>query len=212
MFSHTHTASWTTLSPTPATRRVVKLSCHRTRSAGRMVMPLFPTFLLDILNCPIYKLDIYISSVSYAHRLSARGTYVAIVRTMVITLNWFRCFYHIIGTIRLRRMIRWPILLDIAPGLDLLGPVMQRFDNICETFEPTGDGMADRCFIRFVSLFQLRAPCHNWGLLFSVSCLSSSSFDATSHFESTAQDVLKLYQAVTGEELDMNINADSVQE
>ena len=33
-----------------------------------------------------------------------------------------------------------------------------------------------------------------------------------SHFETVAQDVLWLYQRVTGEELDMTINADSVQE
>ena len=35
------------------------------------------------------------------------------------------------------------------------------------------------------------------------------SFDATSHFESSSQDVLDLYKRVTGTELDLNINADS---
>jgi Rab GDP dissociation inhibitor len=110
--------------------------------------------------------DIYISAVSFAHRVAARGAYVAIVSTKVETDD---------------------PLAEIAPALALLGPVMERFDNICDTYEPRGDGMADRCFI-------------------------STSYDATSHFESCAQDVLKLYQAVTGEELDMNINADNVQD
>ena len=39
----------------------------------------------------------------------------------------------------------------------------------------------------------------------------SKSFDATSHFESDCADLLSLYKRVTGEELDMTINADSVE-
>ena len=54
------------------------------------------------------------------------------------------------------------------------------------TYEPIGDGTDDKCFI-------------------------SSSFDGTSHFESDCEDLLSLYKRVTGEELDMTINADSVE-
>ena len=75
---------------------------------------------------------------------------------------------------------------DVAPGLLLLGPILKRFTSVSTTYEPVSDGSDDKCFI-------------------------SSSFDATSHFESDVDDMLKLYKRVTGEDLDMNINADSVE-
>ncbi len=52
-----------------------------------------------------------------------------------------------------------------------------------DLFVPVGDGSADKCYI-------------------------SSSYDATSHFETMADDVLSLYKRITGEDLDMNISAD----
>jgi Rab GDP dissociation inhibitor len=48
---------------------------------------------------------------------------------------------------------------------------------------PVGDGNADNCYI-------------------------SKSYDATSHFETAADDVLSLYRRITGTNLDMNISAD----
>jgi hypothetical protein len=41
--------------------------------------------------------------------------------------------------------------------------------------------------------------------------LFAQSFDATSHFENDCDDLLSLYKRVTGEELDLSINADSVE-
>lgn len=73
-----------------------------------------------------------------------------------------------------------------APGLNLLGNVMQRFTSVVTTYEPVSDGLKEKSFI-------------------------SSSFDATSHFERDVDDLLSLYKRVTGKELDMNINADSVE-
>lgn len=75
---------------------------------------------------------------------------------------------------------------EIEPGLLLLGHIMQRFTTVATTYEPVGDGSSDKCYI-------------------------SSSFDGTSHFESDCEDLLSLYKRVTGEELDMTINADSVE-
>merc|ERR1740136_423007 len=74
---------------------------------------------------------------------------------------------------------------EIAPGLALLGEIMQRFMSVGTTYEPIGDGSDDKCYI-------------------------SSSFDGSSHFEKDCDDLLSLYKRVTGEELDMSINADSV--
>eukprot|EP00339_Tiarina_fusa_P010139 CAMPEP_0117026040 /NCGR_PEP_ID=MMETSP0472-20121206/19176_1 /TAXON_ID=693140 ORGANISM="Tiarina fusus, Strain LIS" /NCGR_SAMPLE_ID=MMETSP0472 /ASSEMBLY_ACC=CAM_ASM_000603 /LENGTH=464 /DNA_ID=CAMNT_0004732923 /DNA_START=113 /DNA_END=1507 /DNA_ORIENTATION=+ len=75
---------------------------------------------------------------------------------------------------------------DVVPGLQLLGPILKRFTSVSTTYEPVGDGSEDGCFI-------------------------SKSFDATSHFESDCDDLLSLHKRVTGEDLDMNINADSVE-
>jgi Rab GDP dissociation inhibitor len=55
-----------------------------------------------------------------------------------------------------------------------------------ETFAPLEDGSKDHCYI-------------------------SSSYDATSHFETTAEDVLSLYQRITGKELDLTISADTTE-
>mmetsp|Transcript_4060 Transcript_4060/g.6202 ORF Transcript_4060/g.6202 Transcript_4060/m.6202 type:complete len:468 (-) Transcript_4060:31-1434(-) len=76
--------------------------------------------------------------------------------------------------------------LELKPAFDLIGPVLDRFDAVSEAFEPVGSGKDDGCFI-------------------------SSSYDATSHFETTSQDILSLYERITGEKLDLTINADSTE-
>ena len=75
---------------------------------------------------------------------------------------------------------------DLSAGLRLLGPILKRFTSVTQQYEPVADGAADSCFI-------------------------SKSFDETSHFENDCNDLLSLYKRVTGEELDMSINADSVE-
>jgi Rab GDP dissociation inhibitor len=55
---------------------------------------------------------------------------------------------------------------------------------VSELYEPVGSGREDNCFI-------------------------SKSYDATSHFETAANDVLSLYERITGTQLDMTINADT---
>mmetsp|Transcript_25594 Transcript_25594/g.38372 ORF Transcript_25594/g.38372 Transcript_25594/m.38372 type:complete len:451 (+) Transcript_25594:440-1792(+) len=75
---------------------------------------------------------------------------------------------------------------ELSHGLALLGNILQSFTTVANTYEPASDGSADNCFI-------------------------SASFDGSSHFENDVQDMLSLYKRVTGKELDMNINADSVE-
>lgn len=77
-------------------------------------------------------------------------------------------------------------LAEIEIGVKLLGNYLDRFDSITDSYEPLSNGIDDRCFI-------------------------SSSYDATSHFETTADDVLEMYKNIFGEELNMNINADSTE-
>lgn len=75
-------------------------------------------------------------------------------------------------------------MAELEAGLRLLGPVLERFDSVSECYAPVEDGTMDRCFI-------------------------SASYDASSHFETTAADVLAIYERVTGTPLDMSINADT---
>jgi len=65
---------------------------------------------------------------------------------------------------------------ELKPALDLLGPIAEQFVSIVDTFEPVNDGTQDKVFI-------------------------SRSYDATSHFETTCQDVLDLYKRITGKDL-----------
>jgi len=112
------------------------------------------------------KNDIYVCSVSFAHCVAPKGVWVAIVSTTVETND--------------------PVS-EVAPGINLLGPIMERFDDVSDMLEPVEDGTTDRCFI-------------------------SKSYDAASHFETCAADVLDLYARVTGEQLDMNISSEIAQE
>lgn len=109
--------------------------------------------------------DVFVCCVSSAHAVSAKGVYIAIVSTKAEKGNPEE---------------------DVAPGIELLGHVMQKFTSVATTYEPVSDGSDDKCFI-------------------------SSSFDGTSHFENDCDDMLSLYKRVSGEDLDMNINADSVE-
>eukprot|EP00898_Chlorokybus_atmophyticus_P006062 jgi/Chlat1/6457/Chrsp45S05961 len=67
---------------------------------------------------------------------------------------------------------------ELAPGLALLGPVDEQFFDVYDYVVPDHDERADRCYI-------------------------SKSYDATSHFETTVQDVLELYARITGKELNL---------
>lgn len=104
------------------------------------------------------KSDIYVSLVSNTHQVCAQGWFTAMVSTKVETNN---------------------PELEIKPGLDLLGPVKQKFVSISDYFEPTDDGKESKVFI-------------------------SKSYDATSHFETTCLDVLDIYKRATGEEFDFS--------
>jgi Rab GDP dissociation inhibitor len=74
-------------------------------------------------------------------------------------------------------------LKEFKPALDLLGPIEQKFVNICDLVEPTDDGTKDQCFV-------------------------SSSYDETSHFETTSMDVLDIYKRITGKDMDLTPKKD----
>lgn len=70
---------------------------------------------------------------------------------------------------------------EIQPALDLLGDVMEMFVSVTPIFEPATDGTANNLWI-------------------------TSSYDATSHFESAGDEVLAIYEKIIGEKLDLNVD------
>jgi len=101
--------------------------------------------------------DVYVMCISSEFYVVPKGKFVAIVSTNIETENPEK---------------------ELQPGVDLLGPIDQKFVSICDTFEPSSDGVSDQVFI-------------------------SSSYDGTSHFESTSVDVLNIYKRITGKDMDL---------
>jgi len=68
---------------------------------------------------------------------------------------------------------------EIKPAFDIIGNPCEMFVTISELHEPTNPGMPeDNIFI-------------------------TKTLDATSHFESAAEDVLRIYKLITGKDLDL---------
>lgn len=77
---------------------------------------------------------------------------------------------------------------ELQPALDLLGPIENKFVSVSELREPIDPSFKDNVFV-------------------------TKSYDATSHFESAAQEVLELWLKITGAPLDLSIDpADLTQE
>ena len=74
---------------------------------------------------------------------------------------------------------------EVAVGLSLLGALVTRFHNIVDTFEPADPAAAAR-----------------------TRAFITASYDASSHFEETTAEVLRLYESITGEALDMSTKAE----
>uniref|UniRef100_A0A914E7X1 Rab GDP dissociation inhibitor n=1 Tax=Acrobeloides nanus TaxID=290746 RepID=A0A914E7X1_9BILA len=100
--------------------------------------------------------DIYISCVSNANMVAPKGWYIAMVSTTVETSN---------------------PEAEILPGLQLLGPIAEKFIKVYDVYEPTDLGTDSQVFI-------------------------SRSYDPTTHFETTCRDVLDIFQRGTTEEFD----------
>jgi len=104
------------------------------------------------------KSDIYVTMVSYTTQVASKGWFVAMVSTTVETAT---------------------PEAEIQPGINLLGPIKQKFLQVSDVFEPLEDGQESQVFI-------------------------SKSYDATSHFETTCKDVLNIFKRGTGEEFDFS--------
>jgi Rab GDP dissociation inhibitor len=76
---------------------------------------------------------------------------------------------------------------DLASAIALLGKVKHTFLWVSDFYEPTNDPSKDGCFI-------------------------TSSYDATTHFETCSREVLELYEQIMGEPLDLDtIDSDEIE-
>ncbi|EKF32965.1 RAB GDP dissociation inhibitor alpha, putative [Trypanosoma cruzi marinkellei] len=67
--------------------------------------------------------------------------------------------------------------MDILPGLRVIGDTLETFFSVSDLYEPMEDGKVSRCFI-------------------------SNSYDAATHFESAAANILDLFQRIHGKPCD----------
>lgn len=103
------------------------------------------------------KNDMYVFCCSYSHSIAPKGKYIAFISTEAETNN---------------------PELELKPGLDLLGPLEEKFFDTYDMYESVNESDLDKCYI-------------------------SKSYDPTTHFETTVQDVLQLYTKITGKVLDL---------
>jgi Rab GDP dissociation inhibitor len=120
----------------------------------------------DVASCQIIvpqkqvnrKYDIYVSCVSSTHMVSNKGFYLALVATTVETSN---------------------PEAELRPGLDLLGPIKEKFVSVADQLEPIDPGTANQVFV-------------------------SKTYDPTTHFETTCIDVLDIFRRATGADFDFS--------
>jgi len=70
-------------------------------------------------------------------------------------------------------------LEELAPGFALLGDILAQFPSVSATFEPTNNPEEDGVFI-------------------------TTSYDATTHFETSCADIYAVYRAITGHDIDFD--------
>lgn len=70
---------------------------------------------------------------------------------------------------------------ELKPGVELLAPVDEIFYETYDRYKPTNDPDSEHCYI-------------------------SMSYDPSTHFESTVEDVLAMYTKITGKVLDLSVD------
>ena len=69
---------------------------------------------------------------------------------------------------------------EIKPALELLGPTLEQFEKVSDVYEPIDKTFSDNIYI-------------------------TTSFDSLSHFENDTQNVIELYEKITGTKLNLEI-------
>ena len=69
---------------------------------------------------------------------------------------------------------------EIKPAMDVIGPVLEQFDKISDIYHPIDTSFKGNVYI-------------------------TSSFDPQSHFENDTDNVIEIYEKITGAKLDLNL-------
>jgi Rab GDP dissociation inhibitor len=77
--------------------------------------------------------------------------------------------------------------VEIEPALKLLGPIIDKFITVEDYFVPVDDGTKDQVFV-------------------------SSSYDPCSHFEDASAEVLRMWKAITGADLNLELTPEEMAE
>lgn len=112
---------------------------------------------------PPRKSDIYVLVLSNQHKTTPNGKFLALVSTTVETDNPEE---------------------ELAPGVDLLGDIVESFLSVDDLYEPSGDGRTDKVFV-------------------------TRSYDATTHFESAVDDVFNVYERIFDKPLVLSSDPDA---
>jgi len=76
---------------------------------------------------------------------------------------------------------------EIQPAIQLLGSILDIFVSVQILYDPLEDGKKSNLWI-------------------------SKSYDASSHFELASNDILEIYEKISGEKLDLNIEQNEEEE
>ena len=112
------------------------------------------------------KNDIFIATLNSTHSVCKKGYYLAIISTNVETDN---------------------PAAEIEVAMNLIGPVLEKFDKVSEIYQPIDTSFKDNVYI-------------------------TTSFDPQSHFENDTDNVIDIYEKITGAKLDLNIEEEGGEE
>ena len=112
------------------------------------------------------KNDIFVAVLNSTHSVCKKGYYLAIVSTMVETDK---------------------PEAELEPAMEIIGPVLEKFDKVSEIYEPIDTSFKDNVFI-------------------------TTSFDPQSHFENDTDNVIDIYEKITESKLDLTIEEEGEEE
>jgi len=120
--------------------------------------------------------DIYVFACSATHSVCPEGKYLAFAST---TIEGDYDWEAALDEAGIRDRAALVASQELGPALKMLQPNLDIFYDTFEFQQPLTDGIEDKVYI-------------------------SKSYDATSHFESTIEDVMDMYARITGKPLDLN--------
>lgn len=120
--------------------------------------------------------DLYIAVTSNLHKVCPEGKFIAVMSAVVEGAD-----IPLLETDK--KKCAEGVQRELSAALNYIGTknILKMFMWVTDSFEAVNDPSKDGCFI-------------------------SSTYDATTHFETTSQDVVGLYKAITGKELDLSID------